>query len=90
MKYLKSKGKTNLMVRVPVELHDMIRKLAISMGVTVTYLIVHYLKYLDGKHWRKRAEHVLGAKHANPTMPKKSDFDIEAIIGSEGEYDDAP
>ena len=52
---MKKQHRTNaLNIRIPAELYQMYAKLCIDHGITKTDGIVNYLKYLQGKHQKKR------------------------------------
>lgn len=76
----KSRGSKTLIVRVPAELHDMLKKLASQMNVTITYLIVNYLRYLKNKDYREREDAVITRYHSLPVGTKKTDFKIEEEV----------
>ncbi len=50
----KSQGKKSIHVLVPVELHDMLMKLCVDTGMTVTAIITQYLKHLKSKKTKNR------------------------------------
>jgi hypothetical protein len=73
----KTKGSKTLIVRIPVDLHDMLKRLANEMNVTITYVIVNYLKYLKTKHYRDRKDHTLSFHNASAVAQKKTDFKLD-------------
>lgn len=77
MTRIKAKGTKTLIVRVPAELHDMLRRLAVEMDVTITHLILQYLRYLRAKDHRERKKHTLSIHNANITAGKKTDFKLD-------------
>lgn len=55
-------GKKTIHVQVPANLHLMVHKLACDEGISITEIIVRYLKYLRAKPYRERR--LLDAKSA--------------------------
>lgn len=51
----KTEGSKFLSVRVPLSAHDMLKKLAIDSGLSITEIIMQYIRFLRKKHWKHRS-----------------------------------
>ncbi len=59
---------SNLTVRLPRGLHNMVKKLAIDENVTVSAIVVKYFQYLQAKEFRERGRYILN-EHSSITFP---------------------
>lgn len=50
----KEEGKKVINVKVPTSLYIMLKKMAIDNGITITYILVSYLRYLRKINYAKR------------------------------------
>ena len=65
-----NEGSKSINVRVPASLHVLAKKICLDYGISITDLIVHYLKYLQKK--TKSERQLLDAKS------KATDFTFDA------------
>lgn len=64
------RGKKALNIDLPIELHDILKKVAIENGLTVTAVIVQYIQYLRQKRYNQRKA-LNGKSKANFTLDGK-------------------